>query len=109
MLSFILLQAAADGGSSPWNSSLFLLVAVFAVFYFTAILPNQQRTKKQKKFVSELRKGDKVVTNSGLHGRIFEINENTIVIDVDKGLKLTFTKSAVSLDASKALSQPAKK
>ena len=92
-----------------FNESLFLLIAVFAVFYFTAILPIQQRVKRQKKFVSDLKKGDKVVTNSGLHGRVFEVNEDNIVLDVDKGLKLTFTKSAVSVESSKAATQPAKK
>jgi preprotein translocase subunit YajC len=54
-----------------------------------------------------LKKGDKVVTSAGIHGRIVDMNETTIVLEVEGGTKIRFDKSAISLDASKALNTKA--
>ena len=64
-----------------------------------------KKAKDQKKFVDELKKGDKVVTTAGIHGKIVDMNDTTFVLEVEGGTKIRFDKSAVSLDASKALSK----
>ena len=76
--------------------------------YFFMIRPQMQKAKKEKKFAEDLKKGDRVVTKSGLHGKVFDFSEknNAIVIETGSG-KLTFDKSAISLEMSQKLNQPA--
>lgn len=93
----IFLQAAADGGMLP---QLLMFGAIILVFYFFMIRPQQKKAKDQKKFRDELTKGMQVVTIGGLHGRLTAVNENTVEIEVDKGVRLVFDKSAISLEAT---------
>ncbi|MGB4774519.1 MAG: preprotein translocase subunit YajC [Daejeonella sp.] len=102
MLNTILLQISMDQlkGFLP-------MVAIIVVFYFFMIRPQMKKAKDQKKYVEELKKGDKVITNSGIHGKIVEMNDTTFVIEVESGTKIRFEKSAVSLEASRALNAKA--
>ena len=75
------------------------LVLMIAVFYFLLIRPNQQRAKKEKAFEAALKVGDKVITKSGIHGKIAEIAQDTIVIETMSG-KIKMEKSAISADIS---------
>jgi preprotein translocase subunit YajC len=59
--------------------------------------------------VEELKKGDKVITTSGIHGKIVDLNEATFLIEVESGTKIRFEKSSVSLESSKALIQASAK
>jgi preprotein translocase subunit YajC len=68
-----------------------------------------KKAKDHKKFVEELKKGDKVITTSGIHGKIVDLNETTFLIEVESGTKIRFEKSSVSLESSKALVQAAAK
>ena len=101
MLNSILLQAA------PANPIMQFLpiVLIIVVFYFFMIRPQMKKAKDQKRFVDELKKSDKVVTTAGIHGKIVDMNDTTFVLEVEGGTKIRFDKSAVSLDASKALSK----
>ncbi len=78
--------------------------------YFFMIRPQMQKAKKEKKFAEDLKKGDRVVTKSGLHGKVFDFSEknNAIIIETGSG-KLTYDKSAISLEMSQKLNQPADK
>lgn len=78
--------------------------------YFFMIRPQMQKAKKEKKFAEELKKGDRVVTKSGLHGKVFDFSEknNAVIIETGAG-KLTFDKSAISLEMSQKLNKPADK
>lgn len=98
MLNSILLQAAGN----PIMQFL-PMVLIIVVFYFFMIRPQMKKAKDHKKFVEELKKGDKVVTTAGIHGKITDMNDTTFVIEVESGVKIRFDKSAISLDASKAL------
>lgn len=93
---FLLLQEteSSDGG---WMSMLPLFL-ILIVFYFFFIRPQTKKNKDQKKFRAELRKGDKVVTIGGLHGKIAEIKETSVVLDVANQVKLTIEKSAIVMD-----------
>ena len=101
MLNSILLQAPA---ANPIMQFL-PIVLIIVVFYFFMIRPQMKKAKDQKKFVDELKKGDKVVTTAGIHGKIVDMNDTTFVLEVEGGTKIRFDKAAVSLDASIALSK----
>lgn len=94
---FILLQASKGEGSS-WMQLLPLLL-ILVVFYFFFIMPQTKKSKAQKKFRANLKKGDKVVTIGGIHGKLAEVKEKTVVLEVGTGgLKMTVEKSAVAMD-----------
>ncbi|AYL96961.1 preprotein translocase subunit YajC [Mucilaginibacter celer] len=101
MIATILLQA---GGLGQYGQ-LVPMVLIIVVFYFFMIRPQVKKQKDQKKYVEELKKGDRVITNAGIHGRIIDVNDNTFLVEVDNG-KIRFDKSAISLEASKALNTP---
>jgi len=77
------------------------LIAIIAVFYFLMIAPQMKRAKKEKKFANELKKGDKVVTKSGMHGKIVDLNDkdSSCVIETLAG-KIKFERSAISMEMS---------
>ena len=99
MLTNILLQAS----SGSTIMSFLPMLLIIGVFYFFMIRPQMKKAKDLKQYISELKKGDKVVTTAGIHGRIADLNDTTIVLEVEGGTKIRFDKSAVSLEASKAL------
>jgi preprotein translocase subunit YajC len=80
------------------------LIAIIAVFYFLMIAPQMKRAKKEKKFANELKKGDKVVTKSGMHGKIVDLNDkdSSCVIETLAG-KINFERSAISMEMSQIL------
>ena len=79
------------------------MLLIIVVFYFFMIRPQMKKAKDHKKYVQEISKGDKVITTSGIHGRIVDLNEDTFLIEVEGGTKIRFEKSAISLESSKAL------
>ena len=109
MLSnYILLFAPAQGQEGSGSSSLlsFLpLILIVLVFYLFFIRPQMKKSKEQKKFRESLKKGDKVVTIGGLHGKIAEIDETTVTLEVGNQVRLTFEKSAIALDTSSQLGE----
>jgi preprotein translocase subunit YajC len=84
-------------------------ILMFVVIYFFMIAPQMKRAKKEKKFAAELKRGDKIVTKSGLHGKILELNDkdNTCIIETMSG-KVKFERSAISMEMSNSLNAPAK-
>ncbi|MBM3402209.1 MAG: preprotein translocase subunit YajC [Bacteroidetes bacterium] len=85
------------------------MLLIIVVFYFFMIRPQMKKAKDHKKFVEELKKGDKVVTTAGIHGKIVDMNDSTFLIEVESGTKIRFEKSSVSLESSKALIQSTSK
>lgn len=96
ILYLILLQAKANA----MVPQLIMIGLIFVIFYFFMIRPQQQKTKEAGKFRDNLKRGNDVVTIGGLHGTISSINDNTVEIEVDKGLKLTFDKTAISQEST---------
>lgn len=86
--------------------NIFLFGAMFVVMYFFMIRPQQKRAKAEKEFETTLKVGDKVITKSGLHGRIAELAERTVVLETMSG-KLKMERSAISLELSRQANTPA--
>lgn len=85
------------------------LILIFAVAYFFMIRPQMKRQKDEKKFAEALNKGDKIITKSGLYGKVVELNDKdfSCVIETMAG-RLKFDRSAISMEMSKKLNTPAK-
>jgi len=99
-LNMILLQA--QGGNTTF---LLTMGAVFVVMYFFMIRPQQKKQKDQKKFIEDLKKGDPVVTVGGLHGKIADLDELTITLEVDRGTRLRFDRASISMEGSKKVQE----
>ena len=98
----ILLQSQ----QSPWSFPI-LMVLMFGILYFFMIRPQQKKAKDQKKFVEEINKGDYVVTIGGMHGRVAEIEDDTFILEVERGARIKMSKSAISMDSTKAAAKKA--
>jgi len=87
--------------------SLLPLILIFAVFYFFMIRPQVKQRKKEKEFTENLKKGDNVVTKSGMHGRVLDFSEknDTVVLETGAG-KITFDRSAISLEMTEKRNKP---
>ncbi len=87
-------------------SFLFPLILIFAVFYFLLILPQQRKEKTHKQMLANLKKGDKVITQSGIHGKIADIQNDIIIVEIAPKIKVEFSKSTIlaTLSGEKSLS-----
>ncbi|MDC7996264.1 preprotein translocase subunit YajC [Altibacter sp. HG106] len=85
------------------------LILMFLVVYLFMIRPQMKKSKQEKQFAADLKRGDRVITKSGLHGKILDLNDDgTCVIETGAG-KMKFERSALSMDLSKKLNEPEKK
>lgn len=89
-----LLQASNPTGSMI--STIVMFGAVFAIFYFLIIRPQNKKQKQAQKMIAAIKKGDKVVTIGGIHGTVSSVKDKTVVIKVDDSAKLEFSKSAIA-------------
>lgn len=103
LLSLDPAPAAAPGGSIL--SSLPMLLAFVAIFYFVLLRPQQKEAKQQAELVASLQKGDRVVTSSGIHGMIHEAKGETLVLEISTNSFMTVDRSAVR---RKVVAEPAK-
>ncbi|WP_294824230.1 preprotein translocase subunit YajC [uncultured Flavobacterium sp.] len=83
------------------------LILMFVVIYFMMIRPQQKRQKLEKEFEKALKVGDRIITKSGIHGKISELYDDTVVIETMAG-KLKMERTAISLELSQKLNAPAK-
>ena len=101
-LAYILLMGQPTGAAGQTNPLLtFLpLILVFVVFYFFMIRPQMKKQKEMTNYRSSLKKGDKVVTTGGIYGRISEVKDNYVTMDVGGDVRLKVDKSALLKDPS---------
>lgn len=111
--SFLLM--APPSGQQPNSSfSLIMMGAIVLVFWLFMIRPQAKKAKEQKKYIDEMKKGDKIVTIAGIHGKINKVNDdNTIELETSPGSYIKIEKSAISLEwsqqANKAVTGEAEK
>ena len=100
-----MMDPQGKGGSS---STLILMGLMIVVFYFFMIRPQAKKAKQQKTFITDLQKGDKVVTIAGIHGTVNKVNDdNTLLLETSPGSYIKIEKSAISMEWSAALNKPA--
>ena len=92
----ILLQAA--GGSQQW-SGILMMVVIVAIFYFFMIRPQQKKQKEIQKAREALKAGDKVITAGGIYGKIKEIEDNTVIVEIASSVKIKVDKNSIYADA----------
>lgn len=81
-------------------------ILMIGVFYFLMIKPQQKRAKAEKEFEAQLKVGDKIITKSGIHGKVSELAEKTIIIETMSG-KLKLERSAISMEMSAKMNETA--
>ena len=95
----VLFAAAAPpggaGGSAAFVQPLILFGAMFAIFYFIVLRPQQRQKAERERMLSAVKKGDRVVTSSGMHGTVVGLAEHTITLRVADQVKLEFDRSAI--------------
>lgn len=96
LLQFIQLQQQAASKKGGGMSTLIFFVLLIVIFYFFMIRPQSKQQKEQQKFRDSLKKGDRVVTIGGMNGRITEVHETTVDVEIAEGVRVTFEKSAIS-------------
>jgi preprotein translocase subunit YajC len=74
---------------------ILFLAALFAIFYFLLIRPQQRQRREREEMLKAVKRGDKVVTTGGLHGTVVGLSEHTVVLKVAEQVKLEFERSAV--------------
>lgn len=95
MTNLLALYWQAAGGQ--FGGSLIFMIAIFAVFYFLMILPQQRRQKKWQAMLGELKAGDKVVTTGGIRGVVFSVKDDALVLRVaPDNIKLEVTRQAIA-------------
>lgn len=99
-LAFVFLQTAkaAQPGGQSMMTTLVPLLLVFVIFYFFMIRPQMKRQKELNTFRSAIAKGDKVITTGGIYGKVVEVSETTVIIDIANDVKVKVDKSAVLRD-----------
>lgn len=100
-----LLQAAPSTQSDPMGGfgNIIFLALIFVVFYFFMIRPQTKKAKAQKKFREELKKGDRVITIGGLHGKIVDSDDNTFTLELLDNQKVKVERAAISMESTMAL------
>jgi preprotein translocase subunit YajC len=90
-------SSTPPGGSGTGAVAMQLLffAAIFAVFYFLLIRPQQKQRKEREAMLAAVKKGDRVVTSSGLHGTVVGLNEHTVMLKVADQVKLEFDRAAI--------------
>jgi len=100
----IFLQEGAGAGGI---GQFLPFIAIIIVFYFFMILPQSRRRKKEKQFREELKRGTKVVTSSGIHGKLVDMNDTDGTVTIETGAgKIKFEKEAISVELSKKYNKP---
>ncbi len=90
----ILLQAAPKSPMGSW-SGILMMVAIFVIFYFFMIRPQTKRQKEIRKQREAMKKGDKVVTSGGIYGKVKDIKETTVTVEIADNVRITVDKNSI--------------
>jgi len=100
-MNYLLMAQPAADGTQPNPIMTFLpMILIIAVFYFFMIRPQMKKQKEVTAFRNSLAKGDKVVTTGGIYGKIIELKDNYVLLQVDDNVKIRVDKSALVKDMS---------
>jgi preprotein translocase subunit YajC len=100
-------QGGAGGQQGGAFSALFPLILMFGIFYFLLIRPQQKKAKEHKEMIGSLKKGDRIVSSGGLHGRITGLDENTLTVEIADRVRVKINRGNIAALMSSAAA-PAK-
>jgi preprotein translocase subunit YajC len=99
-MSYLIFALSSSSGGTKGGGSLLVnllpIIAIFIIFYFILIKPQQKKQKEHGNMISHLSRGDKIVTNGGLYGKVVDVKEHIIVIKISDDVKVEIVKSAVA-------------
>ena len=99
-MSFFISEAMAEGSSAGaaggGAEQLFIMVAIFAVFYFLLIRPQTKRAKEHRQMVSELSKGDEVITNGGVYGKLTKVSDDYVEVEIAENTTVRLQRQAIA-------------
>jgi preprotein translocase subunit YajC len=84
-----------SGGGLFGGNFLVPMVAIMAIFYFVLILPEKKQRKKREELLGSLKKGDKVITSSGIHATVGQVQDDIVTLVVADGVRIRFSRAAV--------------
>jgi preprotein translocase subunit YajC len=103
-LNFLLMSPPAAGGQSGGGiTQIIMFGLIFVVFYFFMIRPQMKKAKDEKNFKEGVKKGDRIITIGGIHGKIIEIENGTLILEIDNGVRVKCEQSAISMESTKQL------
>ena len=94
-LAFAQMPGGGAGGSIAVLTQLAFFAAIFGIFYFLLIRPQQRQKRERERMLTAVKRGDRVVTTSGLHGTVLGLAEQTVTLRVADGVRLEFDRSAI--------------
>jgi preprotein translocase subunit YajC len=100
---------AAGQGAAGGFGGLIPIILMFVIFYFLLIRPQQKRNKEHKEMISNLKKGDRIITNGGIYGRVTGLDETTLTVEIADRVRVKVVRGNVSALAQSAPAAPAKK
>ena len=89
-------QGDAGQGAGGGSAGLIMMVAIFAIFYFLLIRPQQKKMKEHRKMVDALKKGDRIITGGGIYGVVEGVNPNTLSVKIAEGTKVKITRGSIA-------------
>ncbi len=98
LMNILMMASSQQGGSGM--SSIIMIILMIAIFYFFMIRPQQKRQKEEKKFRESLQKGQQIVTIGGMHGKIAEVKETTVVIEVAHDVRIEMEKASIAMSVA---------
>lgn len=99
LLDFLISPAAAQAATGPAPNpliSLLPMIGLLAVFFFLMIRPQMKRQKEQREMLAKLAKGDEIITNGGIAGRIDELGDNFVTVEIADSVKIKLQKGAIT-------------
>ncbi len=107
-IAYAMGQGGASGGQQGGIGAFVPLILMFVIFYFLLIRPQQKKTKEHRQMVENLKKGDRIVTSGGLHGRVTGITDATLTVEIADKVRVKVNRGNVSGVLQPGGGQPAK-
>jgi preprotein translocase subunit YajC len=95
LLIIAMAQPTDGGGGGSMLSPLIFMGVIFFIFYFMMIRPQQKRQKERQKLLNEMKKGDKVITAGGIHGKIVALEERTVLVEISDNIKIKLERASI--------------
>ena len=106
-IAFAMGQGGAAGGAQSGGFTAFIpLIIMFAIFYFLLIRPQQKKTKQHREMISALKKGDRVVTSGGIHGRITSADDTVVTVEISDKVRIKINRGNIAALNQPSQSQP---